>query len=291
MSTTIDFVALLKLEKQKAKIESKVDNRNGDASSKINSTKESRNLLNNFELFKYDKPLSITFNFDQMMNYRIGNIDSMYYIPNFLTEREGQQLLCSINTWGENFERWQYLRTRRLQLWKSLDNLEKLDKQIEGETESSHSNFPLPLENLVETLVNSGIFDDAHRPNHILINDYKKDEGILHHTDGPNYFNKVAIISLNSSCLMTFRRNLSSDQIGIENGGDLFSVALCPNSLLLFDQCFYSDYMHGIASDKEYEIVGETIPCINKHLVDMNDGDIITRDCRTSITIRREYLE
>ena len=109
-------------------------------------------------------------------------------------------------------------------------------------------------------------------PNHVLINEYEIGDGILHHTDGPMYHDIVAIFSLSSSCLMTFKRKLETHEIDSSNDGDIFSVLLRPRSLLVFNNAVYTHYMHGIANATS-DIVGSTAPCLNTDMTSVKDGD------------------
>lgn len=113
---------------------------------------------------------------------------------------------------------------------------------------------------------------------HVLINQYEATEGILHHTDGPIYLDTVAILSLSSSCLMTFRHKFRSEDIGKDEnlGQDVFSVLLQPRSLLVFSGPVYSQFMHGIADGMPCQIVGDTAPCINMDLANVTKGQKVT---------------
>ena len=131
------------------------------------------------------------------------------------------------------------------------------------------------------------MFPANSRPDNVLINRYTTKEGILHHTDGPRYVEQVAIISLGADTIISFRRNLKSNQIGIEFGGDVFSVILKARSVLFFAKEIYSEYVHGIEAGIDEQIVGGYGECLNEHLVGLKEGDIIMRGVRTSITLRK----
>ena len=191
---------------------------------------------------------------------------SVYYVPDAVTAVDETQLLACIH--GNT---WQQLKTRRLQCWH----------------DAPATPFQPWLRTLVEFLVSAGVFLPANAPNHVLINDYMPLEGIMHHTDGPAYVNRVAILSLSSSCLMTFRPRLSAEELQTSSAIDEFSVLLRPRSLLVFTDAVYSDMMHGIADSAPVETIGATCPCINKALAAAADGDCIVRAGRTSLTVRK----
>lgn len=202
-----------------------------------------------------------------------GDIPFLYYSPSFIPSEMAQHLSASVEQAGlADPDTWKTLRTRRLQCWES----------------SSFHPLPSWLLSLIDYLVRHAVFDPRTcSPNHVLINQYQRGQGILHHTDGPKYVNRVAILSLGTPCLMTFRRRLQSSQIGVAYEGDLFSILLQPNSLLVFSDELYIDYMHGI-HDVESETVGaDGVTCLNKDVAGVQDGEVIERGERLSFTIRQ----
>ncbi|RZC83328.1 hypothetical protein C5167_046116 [Papaver somniferum] len=104
--------------------------------------------------------------------------------------------------------------------------------------------------------------------NHVLINEYLPDQGIMPHQDGPAYFPVVAIISLGSPAVMNFTPHSrlmessrsgryaadgdsSSNEVGSENETDIClpnhqhsSILLMPCSLLIFKDEAYSGVVH-----------------------------------------------
>ncbi|XP_024005565.1 alpha-ketoglutarate-dependent dioxygenase alkB homolog 6 isoform X2 [Eutrema salsugineum] len=107
----------------------------------------------------------------------------------------------------------------------------------------------------------SGLFPSAI--NHVLINEYHPDQGIMPHQDGPAYFPVVAILSLGSPVVMDFTPHLrlrsgnddiSRDQspgaescVSERDNQHSFSVLMMPRSLLIFKDETYSDFLHGIS--------------------------------------------
>lgn len=208
----------------------------------------------------------------------------VYYIPDVISEADERKLMSCINSVDSSC--WEQLKTRRLQCW--------------HDHQDSSATFPSWLHVLIDALLAWGIFDPIRdRPNHVLINEYKPHEGILHHTDGPRYLDRVAIVSLNSACLMTFRRRLKPESIGCDssnssgdigvsgNSADEFSVVLQPRSLLIFCKSVYSDMLHGISDSAAFQTVGGTCPCLNTALAGVAEGGTIERARRTSLTVRK----
>ncbi|MBA0800515.1 hypothetical protein Gohar_010941, partial [Gossypium harknessii] len=107
----------------------------------------------------------------------------------------------------------------------------------------------------------SGLFPSAI--NHILINEYLPNQGIMPHQDGPAYYPVVAILSLGSPVVMDFTphsrlnsckstvmesvvdktSDVKAAEIEGNDGLDKhqpFSVLLMPRSLLIFKDDAYS---------------------------------------------------
>lgn len=190
-------------------------------------------------------------------NYRVGEIESIYYVPAVFDLSNQQAIEDCVHEVGKESGVWKVLRTRRLQCWGTQPD-ETGQTKI---SESNHSEeFPSWLKAVSEWLVHIGFFRDL-LPNNVLINSYQASEGIVHHTDGPSYHSQVVIISLGSSCVMSFRHRLRTEEVGEKFGGDVFSVVLEPGSVLVFRDAVYSHYMHGIEAEPTHFV---TDHCINQ---------------------------
>lgn len=269
----IDFKSLLKAERASLKEKSKED-----VSKKCSPESSSEDV---------DPGVGMTrpfiFPFLSLEPFRMGSIPNLFYIPNFLSEEDENYLLMCINESGSRPGVWQQLRTRRLQCWGGLPS-------VESNVKDNLCILPHWLESLVEALTKSSIFTETGTPNHVLVNQYKAGEGILHHTDGPAYMNRVAILSLGSSAKMTFRPNLRPYEIGYVDGSDVAALILRPRSLLIFSDTIYSEYMHGI-EPVLVDIISENPPCLNLTEARVTVGDEIPRSTRTSLTLRRRISE
>ena len=221
---------------------------------------------------------TINFKVDELFkieDYRVGTAPNMFYVQDVISEEDEIMLSTLIEVAGEeDNERWRQLRNRRLQCWGNFPlSGDRRSEELASENEEF---IPIWLENIINELIGNGIFDESLRPNNILVNQYTADQGILHHTDGPIYHDKVAILSLQSDCLMTFRSNLSPSEIGEKYGGDLFSVLLRRRSLLVFSKDVYSQLLHGIEPDKEEIVIGwNDCECVNKEVAGVEDGDTV----------------
>jgi alkylated DNA repair protein alkB family protein 6 len=144
--------------------------------------------------------------------------------------------------------------------------------------------LPLPLSQLAKALVNVGVFEAAYEPNHVLVNEYTADQGILPHTDGPLYFSKTATISIGSNVLLHFTPRLTSDQIGITTNQSVLQVLLeGKGSLVVFSGSAYSDHCHGIHDQISVEYAGSK--CINAI-----EGTPVSRGHRISLTFRHKAI-
>ncbi|XP_072073404.1 uncharacterized protein [Arachis hypogaea] len=184
---------------------------------------------------------------EKLDSYKVGSLPTVIYIPDFITDSEQSFLLNNI--YGAPASKWKLLKNRRLQNWGGVVHEKGLLPQ------------PLPpwLTNLTQKISEeSELFPSAI--NHVLINEYLPNQGIMPHQDGPAYFPVVAILSLGSPVVMDFtphaRFKLDPQDV---NGNDSdgedkrlddnylpFSVLLMPRSLLIFKDKAYSDYLHGI---------------------------------------------
>ncbi|GAV69495.1 LOW QUALITY PROTEIN: 2OG-FeII_Oxy_2 domain-containing protein, partial [Cephalotus follicularis] len=197
---------------------------------------------------------------DKLNRLKVGYVPTLIYIPDFITDTEQTQLLNKI--YEALVSKWKILKYRRLQNWGGVVHEKGL-----------LPNLPPWLTKITQRICEeSGLFQSAI--NHVLINEYLPNQGIMPHQDVPAYFPVVAILSLGSPVVMDFTPHSrvrscinmcnypvgdkSTDEealaIKAENRKDNhypFSVLLMPCSLLIFKDDAYSDYLHGI---KENEI-------------------------------------
>lgn len=188
--------------------------------------------------------------------FQVGDIPTVIYVPDFITESEEIHLLDKV--YGAPTSKWKSLKNRRLQNWGGIVHEKGLLPQ----------DLPPWLMTITQRISEeSGLFPSAI--NHVLVNEYLPDQGIMPHQDGPAYFPVVAIISLGCPVVMDFtphsrlRRcedtqkndaeGKDTDEEALESGihkwivnHHSFSVILMPRSLLIFKDSAYSDYLHGI---------------------------------------------
>ncbi len=224
----------------------------------------------------------------RLENFRLAtDIPKLYYIPDAISPDDERFLIDTIDLLGSKYKHWHVLKSRRLQQWGTFPSTTN-SCQIENTGTEDKQRLSGWLESIVEELLRYEIFPSQIHPDNALINQYEAHEGILHHTDGPSYHNYVAILSLESTCVMTFKPKLSTTEIGIQSDADVASIILQPRSLFLFTEDFYDNYMHGIYPNEELQIVGNHAPCVNCAAAGVTPGtQLPRRSRRTSITLRQ----
>ncbi|RIB09621.1 hypothetical protein C2G38_1981039 [Gigaspora rosea] len=230
-------------------------------------------------------------NFD-LDKFRVTDVDSAYYIKDFITKKEEQELLNKI--YSAPKPKWVVLKNRRLQNWGGVPT----ERGMLSESLPSWlttCTFPK-----FSTL---GLFNDCEKfklPNHCLINEYESGQGIMPHEDGPFYYPTVVTISLKSHTILDFYKHLNSMNciMAKANNGESksyysapeFSLLLEPRSLLVLKHDLYKTYLHGIQEVKFDNLNEKNI--LNYNLTDMaddfetNNCTILKRDTRISLTYR-----
>ena len=193
---------------------------------------------------------------------------------------------------------WVQLRGRRLQCW--------------GGRPEDKENFwpePLPpwLRRTAQGLVEAGIFPPEMTPNHVLLNEYRRGQGILPHTDGLYYHPLTATLSLGGSAIMTFAPRVSAGDVGRVASVPNSEVLLRPRSVVVFTDEAYTEYLHAIAECESETVipsllslpflfsalsklhwqVGGVAPVVNLDASDASLGDVVSRPpIRLSLTFR-----
>ncbi|KAE8658332.1 inactive serine/threonine-protein kinase [Hibiscus syriacus] len=177
---------------------------------------------------------------ENLNNFIVGDLPTLFYIPDFITDSEQAQLLNNI--YQAPVSKWKSLKNRRLQNLGGVVHEKGLLTQ----------DLPPWLSKITERIrEESGLFPSAI--NHVLINEYLPNQGIMPHQDGPAYYPVVAILSLGSPVVMDFTphsrldscRRTSTDDNGAEKHQP-FSVLLMPRSLLIFKDDAYSGKLNVI---------------------------------------------
>ncbi|KAL1641258.1 hypothetical protein SLS58_006160 [Diplodia intermedia] len=179
--------------------------------------------------------------------------DSMFYIPSFITSYEEEQILDKLPP-----NRWTVLSHRRLQAHPST--LTANNTLLAAPLLPYLTTSPAPI---VERFEKLGIFKDTPHgtPNHCLVNEYRKGEGIMPHEDGDAYAPVVATVSLGGTVVLEVtpkpvwaeaRDEEKTDQQGEglvaeKNGDQAKRRIVCePRSLLITTRSAYTTTLHGI---------------------------------------------
>ncbi|KAI3511651.1 hypothetical protein L1887_18808 [Cichorium endivia] len=214
---------------------------------------------------------------DHLNKFKVGSVPTLYYIPDFISNSDQKLLLNHIYT--APVSKWKSLKNRRLQNWGGIVHEKGLLPQ----------DLPPWLTKITEKIKEELLlFPSAI--NHVLINEYLPNQGIMPHQDGPAYFPVVAILSLGSPVIMDFTPHASLADSTSNNDGNLqnyppFSIALKPCSLLVFKDTAYSDYLHGIkdCETQQYDAA------VNAGEIETHDEDskaIHRSTTRVSLTCR-----
>jgi alkylated DNA repair protein alkB family protein 6 len=181
--------------------------------------------------------------------------------------------------------RWRQLTHRRLQTWPS--DLVK-DTLLDSR----------PLPDWLETPIVSRILslpvadgepnmfaDSPHgRPNHVLVNEYPPNTGIMPHKDGSAYYPVVCTVSLGSSlCLNLYK----SKEDGALDPEPVWRILQEPRSLLITTADLYSEYLHGIEPiSADVDISEQTIANWSLLRSSVFRDGLNQRQTRTSLTYR-----
>ncbi|XP_022925559.1 alpha-ketoglutarate-dependent dioxygenase alkB homolog 6 [Cucurbita moschata] len=185
-------------------------------------------------------------------HFKVGLLPTVFYIPDFISDEDETMILDNI--YKAPASKWKSLKNRRLQNWGGVVHEKGLLPQ----------ELPIWLTNITKKIYQETNLYPAPI-NHVLINEYRPNQGIMPHQDGPAYFPVVTILSLGSPVVMDFTPHLrlkscpdqlteSFDDKDSNGASDVethrpFSILLMPRSLLVFKDEAYSGYLHGISDN------------------------------------------
>ncbi|XP_008213508.1 alpha-ketoglutarate-dependent dioxygenase alkB homolog 6 [Nasonia vitripennis] len=194
------------------------------------------------------------------------------YIPNFITKEEESDITQKVNS--APLPKWTQLSHRRLQNWGGIPHPKGMIAE----------EIPKWLEVQIDKIAKLNIFDKDKRPNHVLINEYLPGQGIMAHSDGPLFHPIVTTISCGSHTLLEFYKRHETDKV--ESPKREFSLLLEPRSLLILQKDLYHDYLHSIDERSTDLITKCDIKNLNMCSHNYNEGEILERSTRLSLTIR-----
>jgi alkylated DNA repair protein alkB homolog 6 len=296
-SGAIDFMQLLRKERQNA--------RSSALPKKKDESEESRNVLKAAsgesrdgepaEVIKWDASINIdTQPYSQIRDLSAYCIcqepSSIYYIDKFISDCFCEALTnylkslpvrqdTNIATHHNNSPVSEDEETKSaLGRWTMLKHAQRKVALFDSRLQA----FPEPLRIIAQALYDCNIFT-SQPPNHILINDYESQQGILAHTDGPAYESRTATVSLGGDVLLWFTPRPGvleeTDRPGLD---PIFLSG--QGSLVVFTDSAYLDYMHSIHDRVSREYV--PVQLLNASSGAPQAGSAIHRKSRISLTFR-----
>jgi len=142
--------------------------------------------------------------------------------------------------------RWKHLSHRRLQTWPSdLTKNTLLEESLPKWLVEPVITRLLQLQCSVSPEGGHIFSGSPHRvPNHVLINEYLPNQGIMAHKDGSAYHPVVCTVSLGASLCLDIYGTKSDGTIATEPSWKILQE---PRSLLITADELYTEYLHGIA--------------------------------------------
>lgn len=127
-----------------------------------------------------------------------------------------------------------------------------------------------------------GIFNEI-KANHVLLNEYKRGEGIFSHFDGPLFYPTISTLSLGSHTVLEFNKPPKDDNYETSTE---FKLLVERRSLLVLKDEMYNSYMHSIMEVDKDDITDEKILNLSRTSFKESIEKIIERETRYSLTIR-----
>ena len=195
--------------------------------------------------------------------YRVGALDSVFYLPDFFSEADEQAIMPQLA--ASPPELWRQMAGRRVQ--------ECGSRMADSGAGLVLEELPPWVQRVCERLLAHGVFPAATPPNSVALNQYSPTEGIAPHADGPIYIPRVAILSLGSPAVFRFygrqpelgrhiEWNPETDTPRHEaRGPPIETILLQPRSLLLFRGAAFREHCHEVAALADgVEVLGEVSP-------------------------------
>jgi alkylated DNA repair dioxygenase AlkB len=277
-NNTIDFKELLKQEKIRYK-QSLTKCKNGyeEANANHHVTKdETKQESNVCDLQPVTMLENVSLN-QHLISLQSLLFSDVYYIENFMDDTFSNSILSWLKTLPHVLDR-EACSTSSSSFNGKWTRLKHAERNV-ALFDLNEASYPI-LEKVVDALMSIEAFPPTHRPNHVLINEYQGHEGIMPHTDGPNYFDRTATFSLGSGdVLLSFtpREEPSAEptfQIKLHGGG----------SLVIFTKDAYSKYCHGIKDRVE-----SLVEYAHKNCANCQPNSMVKRNHRISLTFRHKY--
>lgn len=182
---------------------------------------------------------------------------SAYYIADFISKDEEQTLLSKIASAPK--PRWKHLSHRRLQTWPSdLTKNTLLEESLPKWLVEPVITRLLKLQCSASPGGGHVFSGSPHGvPNHVLVNEYLPNQGIMAHKDGAAYHPVVCTVSLGASLCLDIYGTKSDGTRATEPSWKILQE---PRSLLITTDELYTEYLHGIAEvDADVNLSATTV--------------------------------
>lgn len=137
----------------------------------------------------------------------------------------------------------------------------------------------------------SGAFEDK-LANHVLVNEYLPNQGIMPHTDGPLFYPVISTISCGSHTVLQFHKDnegateSAPDAMNCNGREALCRLLLEPRSLIILSDELYRNYLHSIEEVSQDTIDSSLANLDRCAQFKGSIGCTVQRDRRISLTIR-----
>lgn len=208
---------------------------------------------------------------DDREKFLLKNVPSTcYYIPNFISAEEEKLLIHNIEKTSS--VRWTQLKNRRLINFGGVPTQKGMIRE----------EIPDFLQAYLDRINEARIFGEQ-KANHILLNEYRKGQGIMPHFDGPLFHDTITTISVGSHTVLEFHKERLDDGSGEHRVDPEFKLLVEPRSLLILKDDLYHRHMHSIF---EVEVDDLTDPLLRNVDVSTLEETLLHRTTRFSLTIR-----
>lgn len=233
--------------------------------------------------------------------YKIkSKLSNVYYIPQCLNDNSIQIL----TKWMQSLPKTSNNQNNEKDYHGKWTRLKHAQRNVAlFDLNDNDDNNTQLLQQLSKLLIQIDAFSPSHPPNHVLINEYQPQEGIMPHTDGPLYYPKTATFSIGGNVLFQFRKrnNINNDtghdhNIAGAQEKQVMQIMLSgKGSLIVFDDDAYINHCHSI-NDRLLTPTGCTnnsnsgvVEYANETCVNLDHGTIVEREHRYSLTFRHKY--
>ncbi len=223
----------------------------------------------------------------------------LYYMQKFLSEDfsgsliewlqalpRGQEAKTSTASKSEEFNgRWTSLKfAQRNVAMFDLLSCAAMSGSGNGNMDSTGRDVPEHLRSICDILLSMKAFPSSHPPNHVLINEYNGQGGILPHTDGPIYFDRTATVSVGGGdVLFQFTKRDLPENEDDERDSPIQLKLHGQGSLVVFSGDAYTKYCHSIQ-----DRVDDMVEYAGANCVNASEGERIERGYRISLTFRHK---